>query len=652
MRLAFPSTKKMALRYVTPLHPPARLTLPVQTHATASQFAGKSRVHCGANPCHVRVAAVTVAIAGAAVLQQCRRRRGQASACWRSSHARHLLSSVAAPALKQKCSPSVERALEDAPHPEVPLAYARLLDPVLPAGFSWDDFVQASRRPVRPCVRVNPLKATVETVRRYCDTNHWRFAEAVPWATGEAAVAGHGYWVEAVSPSSEFPPSWSSAPLVADNGMLDVSWSKDAAHFCGELYVQEAASLVPVAALVKQFQGKAPAGALVLDLAAAPGGKTTALAAWASASGGAVVANEPSPDRSKALVDNLLRLGAMPWTMITQLDGAQAGRHWPETFHAVLLDAPCSGESLTRRGGSPLERWRKSESHVANIAAKQRFLIDSAFRSLRVGGILVYSTCTLNPVENEQVMEHLARTFGDAVESVRLDDVAGTENMLTPDGHLRCWPHIHDTQGFFVACVRKLHSTGNKSLVKPANSTRGNRQTSRFTVWDVMNAVGRKEARIVERAFRANLGGQAWPPGGANADHWSLRRRSGEIWLCPQVLGSLSSAGLRRCGIRLAGERKYNRAFAADFEWCLSFAHRLPAESPCVAMLDADAAKAFCSGDDVNVEPTQGELQHQDRNGCQAVARFEDRVLGFGRWDGTQLHNDTPRHWRCDGIML
>ncbi|CAE8722108.1 unnamed protein product [Polarella glacialis] len=158
------------------------------------------------------------------------------------------------------------------------------------------------------------------------------------------------------TPSSS---STSSAPSDEAPPAASIRWGNDAAFFGGHIYVQEASSLLPVAALVDAFKGSPlPAGLRVLDAAAAPGGKTTALASWVASAGGVVVANEPNASRSKALVDNLLRTGSMPWVAVTQLDARQCGSRWPEEFDAVLLDAPCSGESLTRRGDGIRPRRR------------------------------------------------------------------------------------------------------------------------------------------------------------------------------------------------------------------------------------------------------------------------------------------------------
>ncbi|CAE8604754.1 unnamed protein product, partial [Polarella glacialis] len=99
---------------------------------------------------------------------------------------------------------------------------------------------------------------------------------------------------------------------------------------------------------------------------------------------------------------------------VTQLDARQCGSRWPEEFDAVLLDAPCSGESLTRRGEPISERWDQAQEKISALAHLQQKLVSSAFEALRPGGVMVYSTCTLNIHENEGVVAFLEETYKDA----------------------------------------------------------------------------------------------------------------------------------------------------------------------------------------------------------------------------------------------
>ncbi|CAJ1328040.1 unnamed protein product, partial [Effrenium voratum] len=466
---------------------------------------------------------------------------------------------------------------------EVPATYAEQFAGVLPDDFSWEDFLEASQRPVRPCVRVNSLRGGCrQRVQRLGALHGWRLGAAVPWGVG-------GFWVQQVNVPSleeeeELPAAWAKMARKKVQGRAQkiparpeasrpaaIGWGSDPAFVSGQVYVQEASSLLPVAALLDAFQ-EPPEGLRVLDMAAAPGGKTTALCAWLAGKG-AVVANEPNVARCKALVENLLRTGSAPHAAVTQMDGRQCGKLWPGHFDAVLLDAPCSGESLTRRGEA--EALAPKPQYVEGLSKLQRQLISSAFQALKVGGVLVYSTCTLNVKENEEVCSYLLDAFPGAVEREALD-LPGTEKMRTSDGFLRCWPQICDTQGFFVARFRKTADVSGSAEAEP--------DTKR------LERLSEREAAAVQRAFESAFGLKV---------HGDLQRSGGEVWLCPEALSGLRFSGPRRCGIRLALTRRQGLAYPAHHEWVMSFGHEVPEDGFGVAELSRDAAKDFCAGQDV-----------------------------------------------------
>ena len=145
----------------------------------------------------------------------------------------------------------------------------------------------------------------------------------------------------------------------------------------------------------------------VLDMASAPGSKTTQMAAM-MANGGVLIANEYSSSRVKVLHANLQRMGVSN-TALTHFDARVFGQYQYESMDAVLLDAPCSGEGTVRKDPDALKHWDPQE--IADIAATQRDLIDSAFLALKPGGVMVYSTCTLNSQENQAVLQHLKQNM-------------------------------------------------------------------------------------------------------------------------------------------------------------------------------------------------------------------------------------------------
>ena len=222
------------------------------------------------------------------------------------------------------------------------------------------------------------------------------------------------------------------------------------AHWAGAYYVQEASAMVSAAVL------DARPGEIILDLCAAPGGKSTRIAA-AMDNRGVLVSNDPEPTRAKALAGNLERMGAANAIVVNALPGKLAPR-WPETFDAVLVDAPCSGEGMFRRDIAARDEW--TPQSPAGCAARQAEILDCAAAMLRPGGRLIYSTCTFNDLENEgSIRGFLGRHPDFAPEDFALDGIGPSAG-----GMLLVYPHRVQGDGHFVA---KLRKAGERRPVKP-----------------------------------------------------------------------------------------------------------------------------------------------------------------------------------------
>lgn len=169
----------------------------------------------------------------------------------------------------------------------------------------------------------------------------------------------------------------------------------------GEVYIQNAASWLPVVALDPQ------AGETILDVCAAPGGKTSHIAQRAN-NQATITANDNSRPRLMKLQKNLERLGVEN-TTFTLHDATRLARHFePESFDKILLDAPCSGEGMmTLDNKKDFESW--SVAHIKRLQQLQKKILMQAWQLLKPGGTLVYSTCTMAPEENEAVVEYLLR---------------------------------------------------------------------------------------------------------------------------------------------------------------------------------------------------------------------------------------------------
>lgn len=237
--------------------------------------------------------------------------------------------------------------------------------------------------------------------------------------------------------------------------------TKTIEHALGEYYIQESASMLPV----ELFDLSPQAAPLILDMAASPGGKTTHLVDK-TGDRGLVIANDASNGRIAALRVVLAKWGAINQA-ITCLHGEYFGSQLPETFDRVLLDAPCSMQNLYDTPSHPLRAVSAGEQQ--SLSNRQFLLLRSALQTVKTGGQVVYSTCTLSPEEDEQVVERVLQAFGS---QVSLDDVSGKlpkpapallrdgNRTFSPEMHkaIRLWPHIFGTTGFFSARFTK-HDT-------------------------------------------------------------------------------------------------------------------------------------------------------------------------------------------------
>jgi len=228
-------------------------------------------------------------------------------------------------------------------------------------------------------------------------------------------------------------------------------------HAAGLYYIQE-----PSAMAVAEALGPAP-GEAVLDLCAAPGGKTTQLGAMME-NKGLLVANEIHPKRVKALAENVERLGLTNIVVVNETPEALAER-FPGFFDKILVDAPCSGEGMFRKEKEAASFW--SQAYVEECAARQRRILQSAYAMLKEGGILVYSTCTFSPEENEQTIEWLLETYDD-LRMVPIEKTGGMEsgrpewtktNRAELEHAARLWPHRVKGEGHFIAKLQKQRPT-------------------------------------------------------------------------------------------------------------------------------------------------------------------------------------------------
>ena len=249
--------------------------------------------------------------------------------------------------------------------------------------------------------------------------------------------AGAGAAAEAFA---DGPVPWAAAGRYL-KPLGDAKPGGSVAHAAGAFYLQEASAMASAAAL------DARPGERILDLCAAPGGKSTQIAA-AMEDRGLLVSNDPEPARARALAGNLERMGAANAVVVSALPDRLAGL-WPGFFDAVLVDAPCSGEGMFRRDPDSRAEWRPASP--AGCARRQAEILDRAAALVRPGGRLVYSTCTFNDLEDEgSVAGFLARHPDYSPEEFSLPGVGPSRGGL-----LRLWPHKARGDGHFVAKLRR-----------------------------------------------------------------------------------------------------------------------------------------------------------------------------------------------------
>ncbi len=235
-----------------------------------------------------------------------------------------------------------------------------------------------------------------------------------------------------------------------------ISLGNHPAHMLGLIYIQETASMLPVLVLDPKPEE------VVLDLCAAPGSKTTQIA-QAMDNRGLLVVNEVNSRRKQGLLQNIKRCGLLNEVVIS-LRGQRIDRVFPDYFDRILIDAPCSAEGTVRKSKAVLFHW--GIRNIERMARIQKGLIVSAFRALRPGGVMVYSTCTIAPEENEAVVAYLLERFPEAdllpvtIPGIKLRPGITAWQVENFDERIkkcaRVLPQDNDTAPFFIAKIAKM----------------------------------------------------------------------------------------------------------------------------------------------------------------------------------------------------
>ena len=236
---------------------------------------------------------------------------------------------------------------------------------------------------------------------------------------------------------------------------------KSVEHQSGAIYSQE-----PSAMYVGEVADIKP-GDYVLDLCAAPGGKTTHVASYMD-NQGLLVTNEIDHKRAKVLVENVERFGIRN-ALILNENPNNLAKHFPRFFDKILIDAPCSGEGMFRKNNDAIQYW--NADYPSQCATRQKEIIEQAVKMLKPGGKIIYSTCTFAPEEDEQIVEWMKDTYDFSIDPIKKYDGMLSGKPKWADGNeeltntVRLFPNHFKGEGHFVS---KLSSNdeGNAKKIK------------------------------------------------------------------------------------------------------------------------------------------------------------------------------------------
>lgn len=293
----------------------------------------------------------------------------------------------------------------------------------LQLGEEYPLYLQSLERPRAVALRLNPLKTTDFPTLPF-------MGEPVPWAE-------YGYY---------YDPNARPGLHV---------W-----HEAGLYYLQEASAMAPVTLLDPQ------PGEIICDLCAAPGGKSTQIAAKMKGEG-LLVCNEINPKRARILSRNIERMGVAN-ALVLNHHPSELEKHFTGAFDKILVDAPCSGEGMFRKEADAVTDW--SPETVAMCARRQQEILSTAAKLLRPGGRLVYSTCTFAPQEDEGAVSEFLKNHPDfTIEIVEAPALSKGSTALVDEPveglehTFRLWPHHQHGEGHFAAVLRKA-GEGESSL--------------------------------------------------------------------------------------------------------------------------------------------------------------------------------------------
>ena len=403
--------------------------------------------------------------------------------------------------------------------------------------------------------------------------------------------------------SSDKKVSWADEAYYFDE---NVRPGKHPYHEMGLYYIQEPSAMSAAALLAPK------PGMRVLDLCAAPGGKSTQLATYLGDSG-LLVSNEINTQRSRILSQNIERMGIKN-AIVTNEDSFVLASHFPGFFNAIQVDAPCSGEGMFRKLPEAIEQW--SMENVAICAARQKEILDNAAVMLKPGGTIVYSTCTFSREENEDVIECFLERHPD----------------FTLEEMERFWPHKVDGEGHFVA---KLVRRGCVDTALKADRKTKKNKNSKNRKNETKPALTKENMKLLSEFLDETISEDmaAW------IKNSRLVMFGEQLYRLPDMEVDIKGLKVQRAGLHI-GEFKKQR-----FEPSHSLALALKiSEAKNVVKLTCDNPQTigFFNGQSVMLSDEQAA---ECKKGWALVC-VDGYPAGWGKVNGAQVKNHYPKGLR------
>ena len=403
--------------------------------------------------------------------------------------------------------------------------------------------------------------------------------------------------------SSDKKVSWANEAYYFDE---NVRPGKHPYHEMGLYYIQEPSAMSAAALLAPK------PGMRVLDLCAAPGGKSTQLATYLGDSG-LWVSNEINTQRSRILSQNIERMGIKN-AIVTNEDSFVLASHFPGFFNAIQVDAPCSGEGMFRKLPEAIEQW--SMENVAICAERQKEILDNAAVMLKPGGVIVYSTCTFSKEENEDVIECFLERHPD----------------FTLEEMERFWPHKVDGEGHFVA---KLVRRGSVDTDLKADRKTKKNKNSKNRKNETKPALTKENMKLLSEFLDETISEDmaAW------IKNSRLVMFGEQLYRLPDMEVDIKGLKVQRAGLHI-GEFKKQR-----FEPSHSLALALKlSEAKNVVKLTCDNPQTigFFNGQSVMLSDEQAA---ECKKGWVLVC-VDGYTAGWGKVNGTQVKNHYPKGLR------